>query len=248
MKKYIFIFMMISYGISDVPNDLFLQGNQLMLKEKYVDAVQSYESIIALGYENADIYYNLGNAYYRMHHIGQAIWAYQNALYLNPRNKDFIHNLSLANARRVDRIELPPPARILKIYRTIKSYLTLSEWFLFGSIILFTQAFWLLCMQFAVLRGRSVAMILNVLIVLTLITHIIALDKYLQEKRTNTAVIIGNGVDAYSGPFYGNKTILFRINEGSIADVSKTQKDWTEIILIDGKKGWVPNESIRILR
>ena len=55
MKKYIFIFMMISYGISDVPNDLFLQGNQLMLKEKYVDAVQSYESIIALGYENADM-------------------------------------------------------------------------------------------------------------------------------------------------------------------------------------------------
>ena len=174
--------------------------------------------------------------------------SYKNALYLNPRNKDSIHNLSLANARRVDRIELPSPARILKIYRTIKSYFTLSEWFLFGSIILFTQAFWLLCMQFAVLRGRLVAMTLNVLIVLTLITHIIALDKYLQEKRTNTAVIIGNGVDAYSGPFYGNKTILFRINEGSIADVSNTQKDWTEIILIDGKKGWVPNESIRILR
>ena len=103
-------------------------------------------------------------------------------------------------------------------------------------------------MQFALLRGRLVAMTLNVLIVSTLIIHFIALDKYLQEKRTNTAVIIGNGVDAYSGPFYGNKTILFRINEGSIADVSNTQKDWTEIILIDGKKGWVPNESIRMIR
>ena len=152
-----------------------------------------------------------------------AIWAYQNALTLIHGTK-ILYIIYHINARRVDRIELPPPARILKIYRTIKSYLTLSEWFLFGSIILFTQAFWLLCMQFAVLRGRLVAMTLNVLIVLTLITHIIALDKYLQEKRTNTAVIIGNGVDAYSGPFYGNKTILFRINEGSIADVSKTQK------------------------
>ena len=54
--------MIISYGISDVPNDIFMQGNQSMLEEKYVDAVQSYESILALGYENADIYYNLGNA------------------------------------------------------------------------------------------------------------------------------------------------------------------------------------------
>ena len=91
-------------------------------------------------------------------------------------------------------------------------------------------------------------MFLNLFLILTLIIHAISLDKYFQEKRTNTAVIIGNGVDAYSGPFYGNKTILFRINEGSIADVSNTQKDWTEIILIDGKKGWVPNESIRMIR
>ena len=62
MKNYILITMIISYGISDVPNDIFMQGNQSMLEEKYVDAVQSYESILALGYENADIYYNLGNA------------------------------------------------------------------------------------------------------------------------------------------------------------------------------------------
>ena len=69
-----------------------------------------------------------------------------------------------------------------------------------------------------------------------------------KPSKGTKKVIIGNGVDAYSGPFYGNKTILFRINEGSIADVSNTQNDWTEIILIDGKKGWVPNESIRMLR
>ena len=248
MKNYILITMIISYGISDVPNDIFMQGNQSMLEEKYVDAVQSYESILSLGYENADIYYNLGNAYYRTHHIGQAIWAYKNALYLEPRHKDAMYNLSLANTRIVDRIELPSPIMILKIYRNIKSCLTLNEWFLFGSIILLAQSFWLLSIQITLLRGRIVQMALNLFLILTLIIHAIALDKYLQEKRTNTAVIIGNGVDAYSGPFYGNKTILFRINEGSIADVSNTQKDWTEIILIDGKKGWVPNESIRMIR
>ena len=105
--------MIFSFGISDVTNDLFMQGNQFIFDGKYGDAVQSYESILELGYENSDRYYNLGNAYYRMHHIGQAIWAYSNALYVNPRNKDALHNLSLANVRRVDRIELPTSIFIL---------------------------------------------------------------------------------------------------------------------------------------
>jgi SH3-like domain-containing protein len=74
------------------------------------------------------------------------------------------------------------------------------------------------------------------------------LDKYFQEKRTNTAVVIANGVDAYSGPFYGENTVLFRINEGSIADIHQTQKDWVEIILMDGKKGWIPAESMRSIK
>jgi SH3-like domain-containing protein len=42
--------------------------------------------------------------------------------------------------------------------------------------------------------------------------------------------------------------LLFRINEGSFADIHQTQKDWVEIILIDGKKGWIPTESIRALK
>ena len=66
--------------------------------------------------------------------------------------------------------------------------------------------------------------------------------------QINRGVVISNGVDAYSGPFYGENTVLFRINEGSIADIQKTQKNWMEIILIDGKKGWIPTQSIRTLK
>ena len=44
------------------------------------------------------------------------------------------------------------------------------------------------------------------------------------------------------------RSILFQVNEGSIAEISNNQKDWVEIILIDGKKGWVPSESIRTIK
>ena len=117
-----------------------------------------------------------------------------------------------------------------------------------ASIILLFQSMWVFGLQFGWFRGNMSQSILTGLMVLTLGIHGIAADKYFQNNRTNTGVVIANGVDAYSGPFYGENTVLFRINEGSLADIKQSQKDWVEIILIDGKKGWIPSESIRTLK
>ena len=248
MKPIFSTLMFLSIGLADIPNDLFSQGNDAMITEKYEDALQLYESILELGYDDADLYYNLGNAYYRLHYIGHAIWAYSNAANLSPRDADIVHNLDVTQARRIDRIDMPEPFFLLQMYRNIKSNLTLREWIILGSLILLFQAGWVFGFQFGWMRGSMSQSILTGFIVLTLGIHGIAVDKYFQEIRTNTGVVIANGVDAYSGPFYGENTVLFRINEGSLADILQSQKDWMEIILIDGKKGWIPSESIRAMK
>ncbi len=248
MRKSLISILILSYGICGIVDNLLLEGNEAMISEEYDNAIQAYESILGLGYENSDLYYNLGNAYYRSNYIGQSIWAYMNALDITPRDKDIIHNLSVANARIIDRIEMPETFILLRLYRLIKSYFTISEWFLFGSMLLMFQAIWFLGLRFGILKGKVPKMISFSLIFIVIITHVIAIDSYSQKQRSHTAVVIANGVDAYSGPFYGNNSIVFRVNEGSIADVSNNQKDWAEIILIDGKKGWVPLESIRPLK
>jgi|ETNmetMinimDraft_21_1059911.scaffolds.fasta_scaffold29324_2 tetratricopeptide (TPR) repeat protein len=248
MRKSIILILIFSYGFCGIVDNLLLEGNEAMISEEYNNAIQAYESILGLGYENSDLYYNLGNAYYRSHFIGQSIWAYMNALEIAPRDKDINHNLSVANARIIDRIEMPENFIFLHLYRLIKSYFTINEWFLFGSVLLIFQAIWFVGLRFGILKGKVPKMISYSLIFLVIISHVIALDSYFQKQRRHTAVVIANGVDAYSGPFYGNNAIVFRVNEGSIADISSNQKDWVEIILIDGKKGWVPMESIRPLK
>ena len=248
MRKSLIPILILSYGICGIVDNLLLEGNEAIISEEYDNAIQAYESILGLGYENSDLYYNLGNAYYRSNYIGQSIWAYMNALDITPRDKDIIHNLSVANARIIDRIEMPETFILLRLYRLIKSYFTINEWFLFGSMLLMFQAIWFLGLRFGILKGKVPKMISFSLIFIVIITHVIAIDSYSQKQRSHTAVVIANGVDAYSGPFYGNNSIVFRVNEGSIADVSNNQKDWAEIILIDGKKGWVPLESIRPLK
>ena len=107
MRITLIIFLLLSNGYCGIIDNLFLKGNEAMIDDDYDDAIQAYESILDIGYENSDLYYNLGNAYYRSHIIGQSIWAYTNALEMAPRDKDIGHNLSVANARIIDRIEMP---------------------------------------------------------------------------------------------------------------------------------------------
>ena len=248
MKNFILYAMFFSKCISGTYHNMFLEGNEFILQEKYEDAIQVYESILDLGYVSSDLYYNLGNAYYRKHYIGQAIWAYMNAITLNPRDKDIKYNLSVANAHIVDRVEIPDSFFLLEYYRNLKNYFTINEWFLFASFMLIGQALLFLILKIEIIKGKYYQKALSFFIIFNLIIHLIAFDKYFQQNRKNIAVFIANGVNAYSGPFLKNNTILFRVNEGIIADVSNTQKGWTEIILIDGKKGWVAKESIRSLK
>jgi len=248
MKKIIYILFMPSMIFCDIYQDLLAEGNKAMINEKYEEAITVYESILELGNENSDLYYNLGNAYYRLHYIGQAIWAYMNALRLNPRDRDIYHNLSVAKAKRIDRIDMPESVFILKLYRFIKAYLTIGEWILLSSILVLIQAIIGINFRLGFQKNTMLKIILTALVTITISTHCIVFDKYFQKIQQNSGVVIANGVDAYSRPFYGENTVLFKINEGSIVDISNIQKDWLEIILIDGKKGWVILESIRALK
>ena len=245
MRLFLSIVVFITFSYAAIHDDLFIDGNDAMIYENYSDAIQIYESILALGYEHPDLYYNLGNAYYRLHYIGLAIWAYHNANELAPRDLDIKHNLSIANARMVDRIDMPESMIFLKFYRDLKSYYTFIEWLIIGSIMILLQVCYYFIFRIGLLDKRINQSFINVIIIITLCTHFIALDKYFQKSNENDGVVIANNVDAYSGPFYGENSVLFKINEGTIADIHKIQDDWVEIILIDGKKGWIPSGSIR---
>jgi len=247
-QKFLLLILMLSFLSAEIPETLFEEGNRSMSEGNYKDAIQAYESILKLGYETGDLYYNLGNAYYRLHSIGLSAWAYYNALSMKPRDKDIIHNLQVTQARQVDRIEMPEPFIFLDIYRRGKDIFTFRELIFIGSCLLLVEALLVFFIQFGLLSGFLYRHILTMMIIVTLGVHGIAIDKYFQDKRSHYGVIIANGVNTYSGPYFEENTVLFRINEGMKVEIHQTQDDWIEIILIDGKKGWIPAESIRILR
>ena len=248
MRYVLIITLIVSSAFCDKVDDLFNKGNEAMVAEDYSEAIKIYESILNIGYESSELYYNLGNGYFRLELIGNSIWAYMNALDMAPRDRDIIYNISIVKMRTIDRIEMPETFIFLKIYEAIKLFFTVYEWFLLGGILLISYSLWYIGIKFGFIRGKASKVISSLLISLVMIVHIIAMDRYLEKHKRKTAVVISNGIDAYSGPFYGNNSLVFQINEGSLVDVLNEQKDWAEVVLVDGKKGWLPSHTIRFIR
>jgi len=90
MTNKMIIFLLFSltslFALDKPSNSLFEKGNTLYNKGDYQNAIESYLGIIENGYHSSEVYYNLGNAYYRLNLIGQSIWSYMQASRLDPRN------------------------------------------------------------------------------------------------------------------------------------------------------------------
>ena len=229
------------------PDSLYEIGNQAMLQEDFEIAIDNYEQILNQGNSHPDLYYNIGNAYYRLNQIGYAVWAYEKGLQLNPRDKDLQFNLSLANARVRDRIEIPQSMLLLEQYRALKKSTTLVDIVLIAAAIFMLGAFVYFLKKYYRWQSIWISRLIITFFVLSLFVHLIALDKYYEISDTKEVIIVQSEVEIYSAPFDRRETVLFRLHEGVKAEITQEQPDWIEIILIDGKKGWIQSEKVRYL-
>ena len=249
-KKIIYLVLAISALFAQPsanPDSLYKIGNQAMLQEDFETAIENYEQILNQGNSHPDLYYNIGNAYYRLNQIGYAVWAYEKGLQIAPRDKDLQFNLSLANARVRDRVEMPRSMFILEQYRALKKSTTLIDIVLIASAIFMLGAFVYFLKKYYRWESIWISRLIITLFVLSLFIHLIVLDKYYEISDTKEVVIVQSEVDIFSAPFYRRETVLFRLHEGVKAEITQEQPDWIEIILIDGKKGWVQSEKVRYL-
>ena len=75
---------------------VFDEGNALYNQGNYTEAIEKYTSIINNGSESAELYYNLGNAYYKINDIANSIFYFEKSLLLDPNNNETKNNLSFS--------------------------------------------------------------------------------------------------------------------------------------------------------
>jgi tetratricopeptide (TPR) repeat protein len=224
----------------------FARGNHLYADGDFQGAIQAYESILKQGYESWQVYYNLGNAYYKSGELGKAILNYERARRLNPRNEDIGYNLELANLRVVDRVNAIPDlffVRWLKVLVRLFPAATLG--WLALAFYAVAAGLWIARM-FATprrLRVLVTGLLIPALAVVVFATALVSYRIYL-DGSDRYAIVLAEKVDAYSAPENGS-THVFALHEGTKVLVEGKENGWSKIRLGDGKIGWIPSTSIQ---
>ncbi len=253
MKKILLIFVSflsaISLSASSIQDSLsamFLQGNQYYQEKEYVLAVESYLEVAAQGYVSEQLYYNLGNAYFKAGEIGKSILYYEKALLLNPSNDDIKHNLAFANQQITDRIEALPELFIVQWWNSCSAFFSYNGWAVVGVVSAFLVVIFILVFLFS--RApliKNVTLLLFVLSVIFLIFSTIFGYKQLNQMQESTsAIVMAPIVNAKSTPSKSGSD-LFVIHEGLKVSITDQLNEWVEVKIPNGEKGWVLIESIQ---
>ncbi|MFP4447106.1 MAG: tetratricopeptide repeat protein [Bacteroidales bacterium] len=252
MKKvFVFIFLFVFNALP-----LLSQEYETMLdsakhyygKGNYERSIEIYEQILEQGKESAEIYYNLGNAYYSIYQVAPAILNYERAKLRAPNDEDIQYNLNLAREQVTDKIEQIPPFFLVRWYNNfvdslssdgwaVLSMITFLAFLVFFSVFLYTKRYRLKKSSFGI---ALLALLLSVA------TFMFSYQQKQEVLNSNQAIVFSKKVTVRSSPSTSG-TELFVLHEGTKVFIEDEMGDWYEVRLSDGNKGWMKEEHLEII-
>ncbi len=253
MKKYfsyILLFFVLSSSIlfGDDISNVMQKANELYKNNQYQLAIDEYNKLVKQGYEGTSLYYNLGNAHYRLGKVGFAILYYEKALKFSPSDEDVKHNLALAKLNLVDKVDELPPFFIFNIWEGLLASFSVSGW----TIIIYIIFILLLLAVIAYFFSRSVTQQrisfftgIGIMVLLFLSISLLAV-KMNNEFNIKNGIIVETSVIVKSAPDNSSKD-EFSIHEGLKVRLEDKVDEWVKISLSDGKVGWIIEKSLGII-
>jgi len=240
---YVFFTSLGSFAINselaiDSANSNYKNGN-------YENAIKYYESILSQGYESASIYYNLGNAYFRIKDIPKSILNFERAKLLSPKDDDINFNLNLTSGLIVDKVNNIPEFIVTAWFKNILNMFSVNIWAAI-SLVLFVLS--LLIILFFLFSKRAYLRKLffwtgSLIFIISLICLFIAVESRVTIIDNHSAIVMQVVITAKSSPS-DSSTDLFIIHEGTKVTINEKLDDWNEIKLSDGNVGWVKSKDI----
>lgn len=225
------------------------EADGLYEKENYAEAAKAYESIIQTQGEASEIYYNLGNCYYKLDDIPHAVLNYERSILLNPGDVDVRANLALARGKTIDKVVPPSEMFFVTWWRNLTNCMSIDAWSTIG-IVSFILMLCGVCayMFISTLLVRKIGVYgAMALFVVAIIANLAALSQNHDIQNRMTAIVMSPAVSVKSSPS-DNSTDLFLIHEGSKVQIlDNSMKQWIEVKFEEGKQGWIPVASVEVI-
>lgn len=246
MKKSItFIIAILTIGLCHAAstNNSLDSANAAYKKGDYEKASKIYEIILSEGMESANLYYNLGNTYFRLKDIPRAILNYERAKLLAPDDEDINFNLNLVNSFSVDKVNPVPEFIIYTYIKNVIHSFSVNQWSVFGlSFFVFSLLFMLMFLFSEVAVWRKFFFWFGTFFFLiSICTTIFAYKAQSEIINNNSAIITASVTTAKSSPDDAS-TDLFIIHVGTKVLINEELDEWTEIKLSDGSIGWIKSK------
>lgn len=214
-------------------------------KGNYQLAIRTYEQLLQKT-PSAEIYYNLGNAYFRSDNIPQAIIAYEKAAKLSPADPDIRHNLSVARTKTIDKMQPRQETFIIAGWQTFVNLFNTNTWATIAIVSLILVILCVLTYLFVeTVLLRQIGFYGGILCILIfIVSNVCAYSQYSDLKDNRTAVIVKSVCNVKRSPELKavDETI---VHEGTrLTIVDETVSGWYEVVLDDGTEGWITTDGI----
>ncbi len=250
MKKILaimFLFSALSLGAQD-RGELWTKGNDAYSMGQYQGALDSYNELEKMGYESYKLYYNMGNAWYKLDNMGKAILYYEKALKLDPSGADALNNLQIAKLHTLDKIDQVPEFVLSAWTKNLRNNLSSNAWAYISLGLLAVMFILLLLFKFApTTGGRKFSFVLACVVLLFAIcTLLFSISLKSEATAQDSAIVMVPVSNVKSAPnSTGNN--LFILHEGSKVEILEQAGKWCRIEIADGRQGWIQQVDVEVI-
>ncbi len=230
-------------------DSLWQKGVESYSQGRWDESVNAWQSISQVGVVSPELYYNLGNAYYKSGDCARAVLNYERALKVDPSYSDARYNLEFANAQLRDKIDSVPEF-VLKNWMRKLSYLLSSNTWAILSLVLFALALALLLMF---LRGASTLMrrtgFYGAIVIFLLSVNALGMSLWQKSmfQTRDEAIVMAPVSSVKSSPSAESSKDLFVLHECTKVTITDGLGDWCNIELSDGRQGWIKKSEIEVI-
>lgn len=239
VKMFVLFLFVVSTSVSAMAvtkknaDDEYKKGN-------YQQAIKDYEELLKKG-SSAELYYNLGNSYYRTDNITRAVLNYERALLLSPGDADIRFNLQMARSKTIDKITPKSEMFFTTWYKSLVNFMGVDDWARLSITSLSAALILVLCYLFGkrLLLRKTGFYGAAVFLFIFILSNIFAYEQKGILTRRTGAVVIAPSVSLKKTPTANGEQSTV-VHEGSRVEIiDDTLKDWKQVELEDGREGWL---------
>ena len=217
-------------------------------KGNYLQASKDYSDLLKVG-ESVELYYNLGNCYYRLGNITKSIIAYEKAHRLSPSDRDVIFNLEFVREKTIDKIERQEKNFFSAGYTMLQNLMDMDAWARLSIVAFF--AFLGMAMLFLLGRDEWMRKLGFYVALLSVFVFVFSTLFAWQQKHNfdarDRAVVVAPSASVKLTPSDSSADAVV-VHEGTAVQiVDRTMSDWYSVKLDDGKEGWLKRNSLEII-